>query len=170
MSLTACRECKKEISNQARSCPQCGAPYPARPEWKGWGFDWKSQTTLFGYPLINVAVGRDEKGNLRVAKGIIAIGQFGIGLITIAQFGVGLLFGIGQFVFGLTAVAQFAVGLIFALGQVAIGYIAIGQMAFGYYAFCQLGVAKYLWCRGRKDIEAVEFFRQLLQRAKTFLS
>jgi hypothetical protein len=42
-----------------------------------------------------------------VAKGIIAIGQFGCGVITIAQFGIGL-FAVGQFALGGFVLAQFA--------------------------------------------------------------
>ena len=161
MPLVSCRECEKEISTQATSCPHCGAPYPARKEWRGWGFEWKSETTVYDYPLVHIAFGRDTQGKMRVAKGIIAIGQFAIGIITIAQFGIGILFGFGQFIFSLTAVAQFAVGVIFGLGQFASGYIAIGQFVLAYYGLAQAGWAKYLWSVERKDIEAIEFFRQL---------
>ena len=161
MALAACRECGGEISTNAVMCPHCGVLYPARKGWKGWGIDWKSKTTLYGYPLVHIAFGRDQQGRLRVAKGIIAIGQFAIGVITIAQFGVGLLFGFGQFIFGLTAIAQFAAAIAFGAGQFATGYIAIGQLAFGYYVFAHSGIAKYLWSAGREDAEAVEFFRNL---------
>jgi len=161
MALTACRECEKEVSTEAKTCPHCGAPYPARIEWKGRGYEWKSQTTLYGYPLVHVAFGRDKQGKLRVAKGIVAIGQFAIGVITVAQFGVGILFGFGQFIFGLTAVAQFSLAVIFGLGQFATGYIAIGQFVFAYYGLAQVGFGKYLWSKGREDIEAVDFFLRL---------
>lgn len=30
MPLEPCRECHREISTEARSCPHCGAPHPAR--------------------------------------------------------------------------------------------------------------------------------------------
>ncbi|MDZ7261509.1 MAG: zinc ribbon domain-containing protein [candidate division KSB1 bacterium] len=164
MSITTCRECNKEVSTDARACPHCGARYPARKEWKGSGIDWRSKTSFYGYPVVHVAFGRDAQGKLRIAKGIIAIGQFAIGVITIAQFGIGVLFGFGQFIFGLTAVAQFAVTVVFGIGQIATGYIAIGQFALGYYALAQAGLAKYLWSVGRKDIEAMEFFRQLAEK------
>jgi hypothetical protein len=114
---------------------------------------------MLGYPLIHIAVGKDANGKIRVAKGIIAIGQFGIGLITIAQFGVGLLFGIGQFMFGLITIGQCAIGIFFGLGQFATGYIAIGQIALGWYALCQFGFAKYIWSQKVRHPEAVEFFR-----------
>ena len=108
MALVACRECQHEVSDVARACPQCGAPFPGRRHWQGTGYDWKSRTTVCGYPLVHIAYGRDARGKLRVAKGVIAIGQFAIGLITIAQFGIGFLFGFGQFFLALTAIAQVA--------------------------------------------------------------
>lgn len=169
MPLTQCRECQKEISADAKSCPHCGAPFPARTEWRGSGFEWKSKQTFFGYPLVHIAFGRDAQNRIRVAKGVIAIGQFGIGLITIAQFGIGILFGFGQVIVGLTGLAQFAITGIFGIGQFATGYVAIGQFALGYYALAQAGFAKYLWSTGTTDPEAVEFFRQLLQGVRDFL-
>lgn len=169
MPLVPCRECANEVSESARFCPLCGAPHPARPEWKGTGVDWKSEATLWGVPLVHVACGRDAKGKLRVAKGIIAIGQFGIGLVTIAQFGVGLFFGFGQFVLGTAVVAQVAVGVVFGLGQVAVGYCAIGQVVVGVYALGQAGIAEYLWSTQRKDPEAVEFFGQMVESVRQLL-
>lgn len=82
MSLATCRECGAEVSDQALACPRCGAPRPANPTWSGSGFEWKSSRTCFGFPLVHIAVGRDIRGKLRVAKGIIAIGQFAVGLVT----------------------------------------------------------------------------------------
>ncbi len=160
MALLPCRECHKKISENAATCPECGAPFPAKQEWRGPGFEWKSQQTLFGYPLIHIAFGRNEKGRFRVAKGFIAIGQFAIGAFTLAQFGIAFIFGLGQFMFGLTAVAQIAVAVLFGCGQVAIGYVAIGQLVLAYYGLAQVGMAKYLWSFGQKDPEALEFFRQ----------
>lgn len=164
MNFVPCRECKHSVSPNARACPQCGAPFPARSIWKGSGFEWRSETTFFGYPLIHVAFGRDAQGKLRVARGIIAVGQFAIGVIAIAQFGIGLLFGFGQFILGCTAIAQFAGGLYFALGQFAFAYIAIGQIALGVYARCQTGLAQYLWSQNNRDPEAVRFFSHLLKQ------
>ncbi|MFN3652980.1 MAG: hypothetical protein ACK47B_25660 [Armatimonadota bacterium] len=137
-----CRSCRREVSTEALSCPQCGAPWPARQAWRGWGYEWKSETTVLGVPLVHVAFGRDENGKLRVAKGIVAIGQFGIGAITIAQFGVGAVFGLGQFVlaplaigqfaFGLAAAGQFGIGLLYGAGQIATGALkAWGMIKLG---------------------------------------
>lgn len=162
MALLPCRECEHQISHNARACPQCGAPFPGRPHWQGTGYEWKSRAAVCGYPLIHVAFGRDARGKLRVAKGVIAIGQFGIGLLTLAQFGIGLLFGCGQFVFALTAVAQVALTPVFGLGQFAVGYIAIGQLAIGYYALGQMAYGLYTWSTNQRDPAALEFFSRWL--------
>jgi hypothetical protein len=158
VALVACRECQHEVSRVARSCPQCGAPFPGRPNWQGTGYDWKSRVTIWGYPLVHVAFGRTAQGKLRVAKGVIAIGQFGIGLITIAQFGIGFLFGFGQFLLALTALAQVAVTPGIGIGQLATGYIAMGQFAIGYYALGQFAYGLYAWSVNRRDLEALAFF------------
>jgi hypothetical protein len=162
MALVACRECRHEVSAVARACPQCGAPFPGRHHWQGTGCDWKSRTTICGYPVVHIAYGRDARGRLRVAKGVIAIGQFAIGLITIAQFGVGFLFGFGQFVVALTAVAQVAITPLCGIGQFATGYVAMGQMAVGYYALGQIAYGVHVWSVNRQDLVALVFFARLL--------
>jgi hypothetical protein len=158
MPLVTCRECGETVSDQAQTCPHCGAPVPWRQEFKGWGFEWKSATEIAGWPLVHVAFGRGPDRRLRVAKGVIAIGQFGIGLVTIAQFGVGLLFGFGQIMVGAVAVAQLAGGLVFALGQLAVAWVAVGQLVFAVYGLCQAGLAAHLWNSQGADPEAVRFF------------
>jgi hypothetical protein len=158
MALTTCRECGAEVSDQARACPRCGAPHPANHAWSGFGFEWKSSRTYAGYPLVHIAFGKDRRGKLRVAKGIIAIGQFALGLVTVAQFGVGLLFGFGQFLGGGIILAQIAGALVLGVGQVATGYVAIGQVVLAYYGLGQIGLGAFLWTMSRRDAEAVQFF------------
>lgn len=169
MALTRCRECQKQISDQAELCPHCGIRFPARKEWKGTGYEWKSNYTVYGYPLVHIAFGRDAQNRLRVAKGVIAIGQFGIGLITFAQVGIGILFGFGQLMFGLTAIAQVAITPLFGAGQFATGYVAIGQIALGYYALAQFGFAEHLWSTATRDPQALEFFRRLFDEVRKIL-
>lgn len=160
--MVACRECGGEVSQTVRTCAQCRAPFPGRAQWSGTGYEWKSQTTVWGYPLVHVAYGRNARGKLRVAKGVIAVGQFGIGLITLAQFGIGLLFGFGQGIFALTAVAQVAVTPVIGIGQLAMGYVAIGQLAIGYYALGQIAYAVHGWSLNQRDALALELFARLL--------
>ncbi len=106
--MKPCRECRHEVSEQALSCPNCGAPYPGREKWDGWGFEYKSETTLLGLPLIHISFKYRPNKVPVVAKGIIAIGQFGCGIINISQFGIGI-FSLSQFTVSVFAIAQFAV-------------------------------------------------------------
>ena len=127
--MKSCRECSHEVSDRALSCPNCGAPRPAKDQWDGWGFEYRSQTTLMGLPLVHISFKYRPNRMPVPAKGIIAIGQFGVGIVTIAQFGIGL-FGICQFAIAGYALAQFA----FAWSLIAqIGlylHMGAGQMVF----------------------------------------
>jgi len=114
-----CRECRHEISEQAFTCPQCGAPFPARESWDGWGYEYKSRLSIAGLPLVHISFKFRPNRTPVVARGIVAIGQFGCGVVCIAQFGVGVL-----------TLAQFAVGG-FAVAQFAAAYSLIAQ--FGLY-------------------------------------
>ncbi|MBN2588932.1 MAG: hypothetical protein JXA96_03645 [Sedimentisphaerales bacterium] len=119
--MKPCRECKHEISEQAMACPNCGAPYPAKDKWDGWGYEYKSKTTIMGLPLIHISFKyRNRIGNLFgrpvPAKGVIAIGQFACGFLTISQFGIGVV-----------SISQFTIAG-FALAQFAAAYSLIAQM------------------------------------------
>ena len=102
-----CRDCQHQVSEQAVMCPHCGAPYPARSSWDGWGWEYKSSAQIAGWPLVHISF--KYRGNRMPvpAKGIIAIGQFGVGVVTVSQFGLGL-FSLSQFTIAGFAVAQFA--------------------------------------------------------------
>ena len=107
--MKPCRECKQEISEQALACPNCGAPYPAKDQWDGWGFEYKSAFTIFGLPFVHISFKYRPNRVPVVAKGILAIGQFACGVVTISQFGIGLV-SVRQFTIAGSALAQFALG------------------------------------------------------------
>jgi hypothetical protein len=113
-----CRECQREISEQALVCPHCGAPYPAKEKWDGWGFEYKSKATIAGLPIVHISFKYKPNRVPVPAKGIIAIGQFACGVFTLSQFGVGLV-----------SVSQFTIA----------GY-ALAQFAFAYKLIAQIGV------------------------------
>ena len=115
-TMKPCRDCQKTISEQAMACPHCGAPHPARERWDGWGFEYKSNATLWGMPLVHISFKYRPNRMPVPAKGIIAIGQFACGVVTISQFGVGLV-----------SVSQFTVAG-FALAQFAVAYSMIAQI------------------------------------------
>ena len=117
--MTPCRECRRQVSEQAMACPQCGAPFPAKTQWDGFGFEFQSKTTLFGWPLLHISFKYRPNRAPVVARGIIAIGQFGCGLLTLSQFGIGVV-----------SISQFAVGG-FVLAQFGVAYSLIAQ--FGIY-------------------------------------
>ncbi|MBK1723979.1 zinc ribbon domain-containing protein [Thiocystis violacea] len=106
--MKPCRECQHQVSEQAFTCPSCGAPYPARPTWDGWGFEYKTQTRVLGLPLLHISFKFRPNKVPVPAVGIIAIGQFGAGILNISQFGIGV-FSLSQFTLAGYAVAQFAI-------------------------------------------------------------
>lgn len=106
--MKPCRECRHEISEQALACPHCGAPFPARDKWDGWGFEFKSRLEFFGWPLVHISFKYRPNRMPVVAKGIIAIGQFACGGLTISQFGVGVV-SLSQFTIAGYALAQFGI-------------------------------------------------------------
>jgi hypothetical protein len=63
--------------------------------------------TIAGWPLLHISFKYRPNRTPVVARGIIAIGQFGCGVVCISQFGVGLL-SISQFTIAGYALAQFA--------------------------------------------------------------
>jgi len=105
--MKPCRDCRNEVSEEAMACPKCGAPFPAREKWDGWGFEYKSKAALFGWPLLHLSFKYRSNRMPVPAKGIVAIGQFACGVLTISQFGVGL-FSVSQFTVAGYALAQFA--------------------------------------------------------------
>ncbi len=107
LNLKKCRECQQEISEQAFTCPNCGAPFPAREKWDGWGYEYKSKVAVMGLPLVHISFKYSPKIRPVVARGIVAIGQFAVGVITVSQFGIGVI-SISQFTIAVLALAQFA--------------------------------------------------------------
>jgi hypothetical protein len=105
--MKPCRECQHQISERAMACPQCGAPFPARDSWDGWGYEYKSGATWFGLPFIHISFKYRSNGRPVPATGFIAIGQFAAGIITFSQFGIGVV-SISQFTIAGYAIAQFA--------------------------------------------------------------
>jgi hypothetical protein len=108
--MKPCRECGREVSEQAFACPGCGAPRPARAQLDGFGWEWRSDAKILGLPLVHVSFKyRLAPRRPVVARGWLAIGQFAAGVVTISQFGVGVVC-LGQFAVGGWVLAQFAAG------------------------------------------------------------
>lgn len=119
------------------ACPQCGAPFPAKEKWDGWGFEYKSKATLLGLPLLHISFKFRPNRVPVPAKGIIAIGQFACGIFTLSQFGIGLVsisqftiaaYALAQFAFAYSLVAQFGIYIHEGRGQIVIALNELMQM------------------------------------------
>ena len=135
--MKPCRECRHQISEYAFACPQCGAPYPARDAWDGFGYEYRSRLAIAGLPLVHISFKYRPNRIPVPARGVIAIGQFACGVVCIAQFSVGLL-SISQFTIAAFALAQFAAAYSL-VAQVGV-YVAEGhgQLVFNLSRLFQL--------------------------------
>lgn len=140
-AMKSCRECGHTVSRSAVVCPGCGAPWPAKDKWDGWGWEYKSKATIFGFPWLHISFKyrRSEIGLPVpvVARGVVAIGQFGVGVINISQVGIG----------------------VYSLAQATIARYAIAQFAIARYALCQFGIVH----------DSADSLGQLLVSFKDFL-
>lgn len=59
MALIECHECKKEISDQAKVCPGCGAKAPREP--KSYAWLWTILILFGGFVWYSVVSGNDPK-------------------------------------------------------------------------------------------------------------
>ena len=114
--MKPCRACQREISEDATACPSCGAPFPAKEKWDGYGFEYKSDANFLGLPLVHISFKYRPNRVPVPARGVIAIGQFACGFITISQFGIGLV-----------SISQFTIA-VYALAQLAFAYSLIAQL------------------------------------------
>ena len=95
----------------------------------GWGFEYKTKTTIMGLPLVHISFKYRLNRTPVPAKGIISIGQFGIGIINISQFGIGII-----------SISQFTVA-VFAVAQFAMAYSLIAQFGL----FIDKGYGRLVW-------------------------
>ncbi|MEW6302119.1 MAG: serine/threonine-protein kinase [Verrucomicrobiota bacterium] len=130
---------------------------------QAFGFDYRSKTEWFGLPLVHIVSGQDPTtGRMRVARGIIAIGDKAKGVIALGGAATGVVafggFAVGVFALGGAAVGLFSFGglalaLLFATGGIAIGPYTFGGIVLGYVA---LGGVPFGW--HRNDELAKEFY------------
>lgn len=122
--MKPCRDCGHTVSEQAIACPGCGAPFPAKEKWDGWGFEYKSKATLLGLPLVHISFKYRPNRMPVPARGIVSVGQFGAGVVNVSQFGVGVV-----------SVSQFTVA-VFALAQFGVAYSLIAQFGLFIHQGC----------------------------------
>ncbi len=85
---------------------------------EGFGWEYKSGFEVFGVPLIHISFRYSKNRTPVVAKGIIAIGQFGVGVVNISQIGIG----------------------VFSMGQITLAYYALAQIALANSLIAQVGI------------------------------
>lgn len=114
-----------------------------------WKYEYKSQRTLWGLPLVHISVGFGPrcraKGILamgNVAMGVVAVGGASLGLLSLGGLAAGGL-ALGGLALAAAAIGGGAVGLV-AVGGLAVGYLAIGGVAVGIYALGGCAIARDL--------------------------
>ena len=118
-------------------CPECGKPIVevlTRPsDMPNFGKRYRSKATLFGLPVIDIAVGPKNGERYGKAKGIIAIGDIATGGIAIGGLARGIV-AVGGVSIGICAFSGLSIGLLTAIGGVAVGGMAAGGGAVGVLA------------------------------------
>jgi hypothetical protein len=134
-----CSNCGYVLTGLTESsrCPECGKPLVEVLTWPtdlpNFGKRYRSKATLFGLPVIDVALG-PKNGEMRgKAKGIIAIGDIATGGVAIGGRAVGVV-AIGGLAVGVCGIGGLGVGLLAAIGGGAIGTMAAGGGAAGILA------------------------------------
>jgi predicted Ser/Thr protein kinase len=100
-------------------------------EAKSVGYELRSKTTLWGWPLVHVAFG-DGETRSRIARGVIAVGNVAVGGVAIGGVALGGLT-LGGVSIGVIGAGGIALGLL-ALGGIATGALAMGDVSLGLFA------------------------------------
>ncbi len=149
-------------ATEAARCPECGRALVEVLQRKGGesairGKRFHSDATIFGVPVIAIALGPDPTKGERVGKprGLIAIGDLPVGGIAIGGMPVGVV-ALGGMSLGVCTLGGLSVGLLASMGGLAaglgmsagggaIGTLAMGGMAAGYYARGGMAIGRYAW-------------------------
>jgi hypothetical protein len=162
-----CPFCGERLHRQELRCSNCGENLSnhVRDRFSAisgsyLGFEYRSEQTIFGMPLIHIAQGINPQTGLpRVARGFIAVGGFAVGIFVVGGFGAGI------FVF-----SGIGVGLL-AIGGIAFGGLAIGGIAMGlFFAFGGLAISMGYAFGALPITPALDGGIAILSRVREFLS
>lgn len=125
-------------------------PYWGLPRRYVWAsdFEYKSERTLFGLPLVHIngKWGGTAKGVVAVgfkARGVVSVGFLSMGVLSAGCLSLGAV-SLGALALGVLALGAVSVGLLLALGAVAAGFVAYGAAAFGGFAAGAFACARYV--------------------------
>lgn len=158
-----CRYCGEWLDGRSR--PQAGPAAGFRPYVGYYGYpnyEYKSEMEFFGLPLIHIARGYDpQTGGVRIARGVIAVGNIAIGGFALGGLSLGLV-SLGGLSLGVFSFGGLAVGLLTAVGGGAVGgFLALGGLAISLgYALGGLALAPHFLGGNGFDPE----FLRLLER------
>src|SRR5687768_11554059 len=112
-----CSNCGYALTGATESakCPECGLPLvevlTRNVNYPNFGKRYRSKATLFGLPVIDIALGPKDGQMRGKAKGIIAIGDIAFGGIALGGVSVGVV-AFGGLAVGLCAMGGCAIGLL----------------------------------------------------------
>ncbi len=131
------------------------------------GFEFRSRASVGKWPLVHICAGVDPISRRpRIARGVIAIGNFAVGVVAVGGFALGIAT-IGGVSLGLVlALGGVALGVGMSWGGVAVGSIAVGGVAVGFvYAIGGVAVGPAVIDARHCDAAARQFADRWLQFA-----